>query len=131
MCSLWERQLAYVFQLLRGGLLVAGKNPRTFRSKGAIKFCDEKITLLAKEIFKEGGFMKFIELIHQNRRDITFSSECECCGAVERSISGYDDDYFWRTAFPKLKCKKCGKSTIDLGEEIVVRTTKYPEEYVV
>ena len=41
---------------------------------------------------------------------------------------GYDDRNFHDNAVPKMKCEKCGMSSLDLGTEIKRVATKYPDE---
>ena len=68
--------------------------------------------------------MKLIKIISQHRRDFRGIYECENCGNKEEHY-GYDDDNFHYNVTPEWKCKKCGKSTLDLGLEPEYIKTKY------
>jgi C4-type Zn-finger protein len=73
------------------------------------------------------------EKIDQSRRDFKGKYECQSCGEVEidAGLYSYDDDYFHDNVIPAMKCKKCGKSTKDLGLENERMATKYaPHEIV-
>lgn len=72
--------------------------------------------------------MKLIEKLRQSRRDFKGRYQCQGCGNIEidDSIDSYDDDYFHEQVIPAMKCKKCGKSTIDLGLHNERMATKYP-----
>ena len=73
--------------------------------------------------------MKVLKVYNQHRRDCVVDFECESCGFKE-TLSGYDDDNYWNKVFD-FKCKKCKKSTRDLGLEQSTRKTKYPAGKVV
>jgi primosomal protein N' len=55
--------------------------------------------------------MKIIKIISKHRRDFYADMQCEHCGNIEKSVSGYDDSYFHNEVIPDMKCKKCGKSS--------------------
>lgn len=71
--------------------------------------------------------MKIKRIISQYRRDFYADYECEGCGFVSEHAQGYDDLNFHHNVVPKMKCPKCGKSTIDLGVECRALEPKYPE----
>lgn len=75
--------------------------------------------------------MKVTKRYNQFRRDLTIDMECEGCGETDTYGCAYDDRNFWDNVVPSFKCKKCGKSTKDLGLEPEVMPTKYPEGYQV
>jgi len=68
--------------------------------------------------------MKIEEIVSMNRRDFTAIYKCENCG-TEKKGSGYDDRNFHDNVVPNMKCKNCGKSSIDLQTEIEYTETKY------
>ena len=74
--------------------------------------------------------MKLVEITDQMRRDFTGTYVCESCGNKEER-HGYDDDNFHVNVTPNWKCKKCGKSTKDIGVEVVPVATKYDANEVV
>lgn len=71
--------------------------------------------------------MKVLDVYNQMRRDCWVDMECESCGEKETYKSGYDDRNFWDNVIPAWKCKKCGKSSNDLGTEKQIISTRYPE----
>lgn len=71
--------------------------------------------------------MKIKEILWQNRRDFEAIFECEGCGATERIEDCYDDSNYHNKIIPKLKCKKCGKTSKEIGVDYRPLTTKYPE----
>lgn len=71
--------------------------------------------------------MKLIKKYNQRRRDCWADLECENCGEKETKKGAYDDYNYWQNVVPNFKCKKCGKSTKDLGIEIEQVATRYPE----
>jgi len=73
--------------------------------------------------------MKVIKIYNQHRRDCDVDMQCEDCGNLETTTSGYDDRNYWDNVVPSFKCEKCGKSTKDLGIENEKFSTKYPEGY--
>ena len=73
--------------------------------------------------------MKLLEITSQTRRDFWGTYECEFCEHKEEEVPGYDDDYFHNNVTPKMKCKKCGESTISKGGDVQQVQTKYPEGY--
>ena len=75
--------------------------------------------------------MRLLEKKDQNRRDFTGLYECEGCGNKEEIKGCYDDRNFHDNVMPNGKCKKCGKSTIDLGRHIEKVSTKYGEFEIV
>ena len=64
------------------------------------------------------------EKLEQHRRDFTAIYECEHCGHTEKA-GGYDDAHFHGNVIPTIKCKKCGKSTNDLGLKPEFTQTRY------
>ena len=72
--------------------------------------------------------MKIKEITEQRRRDFRAIYICESCGEEEKG-SGYDDANFHENVIPKMKCKKCGKTSIESGKEYRPLATKYPEGY--
>jgi C4-type Zn-finger protein len=60
--------------------------------------------------------MKLVEKLNQHRRDFQGEYECQGCGHIEtdQGCYSYDDDYFHDQVIPKMQCKNCGLSTIDL-----------------
>lgn len=75
--------------------------------------------------------MKLIEKKNQFRRDFTGVYQCEGCGNEEEKKGCYDDRYFHDVVTPDMKCKKCGKSTKDLGIKPTKVVTKYAEHEVI
>jgi transcription elongation factor Elf1 len=73
--------------------------------------------------------MKLKSITSQSRRDFRGTYECEFCNHVEKNKSGYDDHYFHTSVTPKMKCKKCGESTMSKGGNVQQVQTKYPEGY--
>ncbi len=73
--------------------------------------------------------MKIKEITHQHRRDFYAIYECQFCGHEEIG-SGYDDANFHDNVIPKMKCKNCGKSVVENGDELKsayrALSTKYP-----
>jgi len=61
------------------------------------------------------------------RRDCWVDLECESCGNKKTIKSAYDDRNYWDNVVPAFKCDECGKSTKDLGLEVEVMPTRYPE----
>lgn len=74
--------------------------------------------------------MRLIEKKWQSRRDFMGMYECENCNNREE-IRGYDDDNFHINVTPKIKCKKCDKSTIDQGITPQNVKTKYERWMVI
>lgn len=75
--------------------------------------------------------MKVIERFNQFRRDLSIHMECEGCGEKETYKDAYDDSYFWEKGVPSFKCKKCGKSSNDMGLKPEDTHTKYASYEVV
>ena len=75
--------------------------------------------------------MKIDKMLSQYRRDFWANYICQSCGHIEKDKSGYDDDNFHQKVIPNMKCKKCGKSTNDLGIKNEPRQTKYESWEVV
>jgi transcription elongation factor Elf1 len=73
--------------------------------------------------------MKLLEITSQSRRDFWGTYQCEFCNHIEKSVSGYDDNYFHNNVTPTMKCKKCGESTISKGGDVQQVQTKYPEGF--
>jgi hypothetical protein len=71
--------------------------------------------------------MKVIRKYDQFRRDCKCDMECESCGEKQTYNSAYDDRNFWDNVVPSFKCKKCGKSTNDLGLKPEPIGTKYSD----
>lgn len=71
--------------------------------------------------------MKVIKKYDQFRRDCKCDMECESCGNKQTYNSAYDDRNFWDNVVPSFKCKKCGKSTNDLGLKPEIISTKYSD----
>ncbi len=74
--------------------------------------------------------MKLLKITSQHRRDFTGTFECEGCKHTEVK-GGYDDRRFHDEVIPKMVCKNCGKSSVDLGSEPQFVQTKYPAGYQV
>lgn len=76
--------------------------------------------------------MRIKDIIWQSRRDFDAIYECQFCGH-EETDSGYDDANFHDNVIPKMKCKSCGKSVIENGDELKSEyrplSTKYPAGY--
>jgi transcription elongation factor Elf1 len=70
--------------------------------------------------------MKLTKRISQSRRDFQGEFTCEFCNDVTQG-SGYDDDYFYNEAIPKMTCKKCNKSTLSEGGSVTKITPIVPE----
>jgi len=75
--------------------------------------------------------MKTIKIYNQFRRDCWVDLECEGCGDKYTYKDAYDDRNFWDNVVPSFKCKKCDKSSNDLGIENEKIVTKYHEHEVV
>lgn len=60
--------------------------------------------------------MKIQKITSQSRRDFHAIYECEGCGDTFKS-HGYDDTNFHQNVIPKMKCKGCGKTSEDFGDE--------------
>lgn len=75
--------------------------------------------------------MKVIKKYNQHRRDCHIDMECENCKEKETYTSAYDDRNFWDNVIPNWKCKKCNKSTKDLGLAVQAIPTVYPEGFQV
>lgn len=71
--------------------------------------------------------MKVIKRYNQHRRDLDIDLECESCHANRTIEDAYDDTNYWVNVVPNFKCKKCGKSSNDLGVRPESIGTKYPE----
>lgn len=71
--------------------------------------------------------MKVTKRYNQRRRDLSIDMECENCGEKASYGSAYDDTNFWVNVVPNFECKKCGKSTNDLGLKPEDTHTRYPE----
>lgn len=71
--------------------------------------------------------MKLIEKRDQFRRDYNGLYECEGCKEQEVIGGCYDDEYFHANVAPRMKCKKCGETTLSLGAEKQIVHTRYPE----
>jgi hypothetical protein len=61
--------------------------------------------------------MKITRTFDWCRRDFSFDAKCENpdCGEQISSRGGYDDDNYYNNVIPNLKCKKCGKSSVEMG----------------
>ena len=73
--------------------------------------------------------MKVSRRYDQHRRDLTIDMKCENCKATDIYNSAYDDRNFWDNVVPDFKCKKCGKSSNDLGIQADAIATHYPEGF--
>ena len=71
--------------------------------------------------------MKIKKILNQHRRDFTAIYICENCGHEEKE-TGYDDRNFHKEVIPKMKCKKCGKTS---PKDYRPLATKYPQEQIV
>lgn len=58
--------------------------------------------------------MKITQIKNQLRNDLYGTMSCECCGH-EQTFVGYDDDNYHNKVVPKVKCKRCGISSVELG----------------
>jgi hypothetical protein len=70
--------------------------------------------------------MKVTRRYNQHRRDLWIDTQCEGCGHKATIKSAYDDHDYWTKWQPQQKCKKCGKSSDDLGIKPESIGTKYP-----
>lgn len=61
--------------------------------------------------------MKIKKVTDKHRYDFCAILECEHCGREQELKTGYDDDYYHTRVIPEMKCKNCGKSRNDEGEE--------------
>lgn len=75
--------------------------------------------------------MKLVRVCNQIRRDCWIDIECEGCEHQEHHVNAYDDRNFWDNVLPNMKCKSCGKSTIDLRRSVQRTETRYPDDAVV
>ena len=66
-------------------------------------------------------------MIYQYGRDFRAIYVCEHCGH-EDTTSGYDDVNFHENVIPKMKCRKCGKTSPD---SYVPRAIKYSEYMII
>ena len=71
--------------------------------------------------------MKVTKRYNQSRRDLSIDMECESCGETATYHGAYDDRNFWDNVVPSFNCKKCNKSTKDLGLDVEIMPTRYPE----
>lgn len=69
--------------------------------------------------------MKVTKRYNQHRRDLTIDMECENCKTTDTYRGAYDDTNFWVNVVPSFKCKKCDKSSNDLGLKPEDTHTKY------
>lgn len=72
--------------------------------------------------------MKINKILSQHRRDFTAEMQCEGCGHVAK-VGGYDDANFHQNVIPKMKCRECEKSSVDLGADYRPLQPKYPEGF--
>lgn len=75
--------------------------------------------------------MRIIETKDWLRRDFNAVMECEGCGEKEEVRGCYDDNNYYNNVIPARKCKKCGKSSNDLGSEKIHYAPKYPSELII
>ena len=73
--------------------------------------------------------MKVTKRYNQSRRDLSIDMQCEACGEADTYHGAYDDRNFWDNVVPGFTCKKCGKSSNDLGIPAQSIETSYPEGY--
>ena len=59
--------------------------------------------------------MKIKRVTFQMRNDFAADMECEGCGNVQPLSSGYDDQFYHSQVIPAMRCKKCGKSRVELA----------------
>ena len=71
--------------------------------------------------------MYILEKISQHRRDFRAFYKCEFCGNIIDEY-GYDDSNFHKNVIPKMKCKKCGKSS---GKPYKKMGTKYSDNKII
>lgn len=71
--------------------------------------------------------MKVLKKYNQTRRDCYCDLVCEGCGHAETHISAYDDRNFWDNVIPNKNCKKCGKTTVEMGIKPDHISTKYAD----
>lgn len=71
--------------------------------------------------------MKVTRRYNQHRRDLSIDMECENCGTSATYRNAYDDRNFWDNVVPSFKCLQCGKSTKDLGLDVEIMPTRYPD----
>lgn len=71
------------------------------------------------------------EKIKQNRRDFWAIYKCENCECETKEKQGYDDDFFHNTVIPKMKCEKCGKSSMELNTSPPRLTPLYDKNFVI
>lgn len=71
--------------------------------------------------------MKIIKTYAWNRRDFSATLKCEDenCGHTQEHTSCYDDDNYYQNVVPTIPCKKCGKTTLQLGAKIDPSNLKY------
>ena len=74
--------------------------------------------------------MRIKNIIYQHRRDFAAIYVCEGC-EHEIKDGGYDDTNFHHNVIPKMKCKKCGKTSAECGVDYRPLTTKYPDGFQV
>ena len=72
--------------------------------------------------------MKIKTIVSQNRRDFYADYECEHCGHIDESKSGYDDTYFHQFVIPDMICPKCLRKA---SGEYRALSTKYPDHLTV
>lgn len=75
--------------------------------------------------------MKVIKKYNQHRRDCYIDIKCENCGNIKEEVRAYDDRNMWDNVVPNWKCKKCGKSSNDLGIKNTKIATRYADHEVV
>lgn len=75
--------------------------------------------------------MKLIKKISQHRRDFEGEYQCENCGEIETYHACYDDRNFHDNVTPRWKCKKCGKTSLDMKDKPDHVPTKYSDLEVV
>jgi hypothetical protein len=70
--------------------------------------------------------MRLVKILSQHQRDFKGEYQCENCNAFE-DIRGYDDRYFHDNVIPKMKCDRCGLSTLDTGTPVQLVKTEYTD----
>lgn len=75
--------------------------------------------------------MRIKEITTQSRRDFTAIMECEFCNTEWVNRYGYDDRNYHDNVIPRMKCDRCGKSTVSENAPIDHTETKYPDNFYI